>query len=275
MDTLLPVVPAVSIALTAALYSCVGHGGASGYIAVMILFGFCPEVIKPTALFLNILVSGIAAVQFYRAGFFRANLFWPFACTSIPCSLAGGYFVLSDGFYSAAVGGTLLFSAFRLLLRTPEPAGLARPPVLPAALFSGAVIGLTSGLIGVGGGIFLSPFLILAGWAGTKEAAAVSAFFVLANSLAGLLGYAGAAHGLPPVAAMFAIAAVAGGIAGSYLGSRKFSRPAISRALSLVLMIASLKLIRALAAPAGASSLWNVPAILTQSFSFLFGFPGK
>jgi len=243
MDSMLIILLAVCITLIATLYSCVGHGGASGYIAVLILFGLSPLVIKPTALFLNIIVASIAAIQFYRAGYFRWSIFWPFACTSIPFAFTGGFFVLPDGPYKIAIGVTLLFSAWRLLGRSAQPASRLIPPSVSTALLTGAAIGLVSGLIGVGGGIFLSPLMILSGWARTKETAAVSAFFVLVNSLSGLLGYASAAHSIPQMAVFFAMAAVAGGMTGSYLGSRRFSHLVVQRALSIVLILAGIKLI--------------------------------
>jgi uncharacterized protein len=243
MDPFLLIALALCVALIAALYSCVGHGGASGYIAVMMIFGLLPDVIKPTALMLNILVSAIAAFQFYRAGYFRWSLFWPFACTSIPCAYVGGYFVLSGDVYKLAVGITLMFSAMRLLVRSPLQKNELKTLSLPLSLSVGAVIGLASGLIGVGGGIFLSPLLILLGWAGVKETAAVSAFFILVNSGAGLLGHMNAAQNIPPVALVIAAAAVSGGLAGSYLGSRRLPLVAIQRALSIVLVIAGYKMI--------------------------------
>ncbi|HVO66351.1 MAG TPA: sulfite exporter TauE/SafE family protein [Syntrophales bacterium] len=242
MDPYILSILSVCVALVAVLYSCVGHGGASGYIAVMMIFGILPGVIKPTALVLNILVSSIAAVQFYRAGYFRWRLFWPFACTSVPFAYAGGYFILPIEVYKLAVGVTLLFSAMRLLVRSPLQKDEINHPSIPVSLLVGAVIGLTSGLIGVGGGIFLSPLLILMGWAGIKETAAVSAFFVLVNSASGLFGHVNAAQNVPPMALMIAGAAVFGGLAGSYLGSRRLPLLVIQRALSIVLVVAGYKM---------------------------------
>jgi hypothetical protein len=231
------------VAGIAALYSCVGHGGASGYIAVMMFFGLMPAVIKPTALTLNILVSSIAAFQFYKAGFFRWSLFWPFACTSIPFAYIGGHLTLPVEVYRIAIGITLLFSAMRLLIRAPLQKNEIRHPSTGVSLSVGAILGLISGLIGVGGGIFLSPLLILMGWAGIKETAAVAAVFVLVNSVSGLLGHLNAAQDMPPVALVIACAAVCGGITGSYFGSRRLPLLAIQRALSVVLAIAGYKMI--------------------------------
>jgi len=231
------------IAAIAVMYSCVGHGGASGYIAVMMFFGLMPAFIKPTALVLNILVSSIAAFQFYRAGFFRWSLFWPFACTSIPFAYIGGHLTLPVETYRIAIGITLLFSAVRLLIRTPLQKNEIRHPSTVVSLSVGAILGLISGLIGVGGGIFLSPLLILMGWAGIKETASVAAVFVLVNSASGLLGYINAAQDVPPIALVIACAAVCGGITGSYFGSRRLPLFAIQRALSIVLVIAGYKMI--------------------------------
>jgi uncharacterized protein len=231
------------VAGIAVLYSCVGHGGASGYIAVMMFFGLMPAVIKPTALTLNILVSSIAAFQFYRAGFFRWSLFWPFACTSIPFAYIGGHLTLPVEVYRIAIGITLLFSAMRLLIRAPLQKNEIRYPSTVISLSVGAILGLISGLIGVGGGIFLSPLLILMGWAGIKETAALAAVFVLVNSASGLLGHLNAAQDVPPVALVIACAAVCGGITGSYFGSRRLPLLTIQRALSMVLCIAGYKMI--------------------------------
>ncbi len=231
------------IAAVAVLYSCVGHGGASGYIAIMMFFGLMPAIIKPTALVLNILVSSIAAFQFYKAGYFRWSLFWPFACTSIPFAYIGGHLTLPVEIYRIAVGIMLLFSAVRLLIRAPSQNNEIGRPSYVVSLFVGAILGLISGLVGVGGGIFLSPLLILAGWAGIKETAAVASLFVLVNSVSGLLGHMNAAQNIPPMALVIAAAAVCGGITGSYFGSRRLPLLAVQRTLSMVLCIAGYKLI--------------------------------
>jgi hypothetical protein len=233
----------ICIFTIAVLYSCVGHGGASGYIAIMTLFGLAPLAIKPTALVLNILVSLIASIQFYRAGYFRWSAFWRFAATSVPCAFIGGYFVLPAYFYKYIVVLILWFSAVQLFVR---PAILISGISLPSSTLSllvGAVLGLFSGLIGVGGGIFLSPLLILMGWAGNKETAAVSAFFILANSCSALLGYVHGNHTVPAYAFNFALTAVAGGLVGSYLGSRQLPILGVQKVLSLVLMIAGYKVL--------------------------------
>jgi uncharacterized membrane protein YfcA len=233
----------ICIVTVAVLYSCVGHGGASGYIAVMTIFGLSSIAIKPTALVLNILVSFIASVQFYRAGYFRWSVFWRFAITSIPFAFIGGSFILPAYFYKYIVVLILWFSAVQLFVRPVVQTNKIRLPSIPISLLVGAVLGLLSGLIGVGGGIFLSPLLILMGWAGNKETAAVSAFFILANSCSGLAGYVNGNHTIPPYAFNFALAAASGGLMGSYLGSRQLPAMSVQKILSVVLVIAGYKVL--------------------------------
>jgi hypothetical protein len=188
---------AAAVLLVAFLYSSVGHAGASGYIATMSLFSLAPGVIKPSALLLNILVASIGAWQFWRAGHFSWRLFWPFALLSIPAAFLGGYINLPTHIFKAAVGLVLWFSAARFLLRPGDDAVLHEPS-RPAALSVGAGLGLLSGLTGTGGGIFLTPLLLLMRWARTKTAAAVSALFILVNSASGLLGNLASTRRLPP-----------------------------------------------------------------------------
>src|SRR5450759_1215575 len=203
------------VTIVAFLYSSVGHAGASGYIAVMALCGLSANFIRPTALVLNILVASIGAWQFWRAGHFSWRLFWPFALLSVPAAFLGGYINLPTHVFKAAVGLVLWFSAARFLLR-PGADDVVREPSRPAAISIGAGLGLLSGLTGTGGGIFLTPLLLLMRWARTKTAAAVSALFILANSASGLLGNFAGTRRLPPLALMLAVAVVIGGTAGSY-----------------------------------------------------------
>ncbi len=233
---------AVCLAVIAFLYSSVGHAGASGYIAVMTLFGVGLQQVKTTALALNILVATITAVQFWHAGFFSWRLFGPFALLSVPMAFLGGYLNLSHAALKIVVGLVLLGSAARFLWQ-PRETTMANRPGLVAALLSGGCIGLLSGLTGTGGGIFLTPLMLLAGWAPTKTAAAVSAMFILVNSVAGLLGNFAATSQLHPAIGLFFVASMLGGSIGSYLGSRKFSAMWIKRLLAVVLSIAGLKLI--------------------------------
>jgi uncharacterized membrane protein YfcA len=231
-----------AILAVAFLYSSVGHAGASGYIAVMTLFGLAPAVIKPTALALNILVASIGTLQYARAGHFSWRLWWPFAAASTPLAFVGGYANLPARWFQALVGIVLLASAVRLLMR-PTPDAETRAPSRGVALAVGGALGLLSGLTGTGGGIFLTPLLILRRWARTKAAAATSAAFILVNSTAGLAGNVGATRSFPAVAVAFAVAAALGGTGGSYLGSRRFPVTLVQRLLALVLVIAGVKLL--------------------------------
>jgi len=233
---------ALGMLLVSFLYSSVGHAGASGYIAVMSLFSVVPAVIKPTALLLNILVASIGAWQFWRAGHFSWRLFWPFALLSIPFAFVGGYLNLPAHVFKTIVGLVLWFSAARFLLR-PSGDEVLHEPSRPAALCIGAGLGLLSGLTGTGGGIFLTPLLLLMRWARTKTVAAVSALFILVNSTSGLLGNLAATRRLPAVALILAVTVILGGTAGSYFGSRRFPHTVIKRLLAIVLLIAGVKLI--------------------------------
>lgn len=231
------------ILVMAILYSSVGHGGASGYIAILALFSLAPVAFKPTALVLNILVSAIATIYFSRAGHFSWHLFWPFAATSIPFSFLGGFLRLPAHVYQPLVGIVLLASAYRLFPWKDRETTEGLRPSVTAALMVGAVLGFLSGLTGVGGGIFLSPLLLLLGWARVKEVSAVAALFILVNSIAGLLGHIGSLQTMPRYVPILAAAALAGGITGSFLGSSRIPASGIVRALSVVLIIAGFKLL--------------------------------
>ncbi len=233
---------AICVMAIAFLYSSVGHAGASGYIAVMSLFGIAPMVIKPTALSLNILVACISAWQFWRMGYFSWKLFLPFAALSIPMSFLGGYLNLPTAIFKVMLGITLLLSAMRFLIK-PTDEIVTTAPNLPVALSVGGAIGFLSGLTGTGGGIFLTPLMFLLHWAKSKTVSAVSAMFILVNSIAGLLGNISATKQLPPFVLILLAAALIGGTAGSYLGSHKLSHILIQRLLAIVLTIAGLKLI--------------------------------
>jgi uncharacterized membrane protein YfcA len=232
----------LGIFVVALLYSSVGHAGASGYIAVMSLLSIAPAAIKPTALTLNILVASIGAWQFWRAGHFSWRLFWPFAVLSVPLAFLGGFINLAPHVFKIALGLVLLYSAARFLLHPPEE----RDPLEPSralAITVGGGIGLLSGLTGTGGGIFLTPILLFMHWARAKPAAAVSALFILVNSIAGLLGNYGSAKQFPLFALVLVVAAGIGGVIGSYAGSRCLNPIAIKRFLAIVLLIAGTKLI--------------------------------
>jgi uncharacterized membrane protein YfcA len=232
----------LAIGLIAFLYSSVGHAGASGYIATMTLFGLAPMIIRPTALVLNILVATIGTFQFWRAGYFSWKLFWPFALLSVPAAYLGGYLQPSASVLRILIGIVLLFSAVRLIFRRADPAKTAAP-ARPTAVGVGAGLGFLSGLTGTGGGIFLTPLLLFCRWAHIRQAAAVSALFILVNSIGGLVGYFTAKRSIPSLGLILAAAAIIGGTLGSHLGSRRFPTRSISILLAIVLMIAGTKLI--------------------------------
>ncbi len=231
------------VALVAFLYASVGHAGASGYIAVMSLLALVPAVIKPTALALNVLVAAVAFVQFARAGHFRWSLFWPFAVLAPPLAFLGGWLQLPTHAFQLLIGTVLLYSAAQLIFKPATKVEL-QPPSILMAVCAGALIGLLSGLTGTGGGIFLTPLLLLMGWAGAKNAAAVSALFILLNSAAGLAGWVGSGQPWPALPWwMLLLAAGTGGAIGATLGSRYFEPVWIKRLLAAVLVIAGLKLL--------------------------------
>jgi uncharacterized membrane protein YfcA len=241
--TIIALLIALLIFVVALLYSTVGHAGASGYLAAMALFGVAPVVMKPTALTLNIIVALIGTVRFYRAGYFSWRTFWPFAVASIPASFIGGSLTLPVPIYKSIVGVVLLYSAARLFFSAAS-ADVKNTKLVPIwmALVVGAAIGLLSGLTGVGGGIFLSPVLLLMHWAGTKETSGVSAAFILVNSIAGLLGNVPAISFLPGDLIYWVPAALIGGWLGTELGTRVLPIAGIRRWLSVVLVVAGLKL---------------------------------
>jgi len=232
----------IPLFLVAALYGTVGHGGASGYLAVMALAGIAPAVMKPTALTLNLAVSLIGTVLFFRAGHFAWRLFWPFAITSIPFAFLGGHLDVPTHIFKLLLAFALGFAALRLLLPAPKNEEL-RPAPIAWVLVTGALMGVVSGLIGVGGGIFLTPLLLLMRWSDTKTAAAVSAPFIFVNSAAGLAGHAASLEHLPSVWPWLALVVVAGGFIGAQWGSVAARAAQLRPALALVLGVACAKLV--------------------------------
>jgi uncharacterized membrane protein YfcA len=238
------VIIAILFFVGAALYASVGHAGASAYLAVMGLYTFAPSVMKPTALALNILVAAVATLKFYRAGLFSWRLFWPFAVASIPAAFIGGAMTLPTRSYKIVVGIVLLYAAvwmFRSSLRPLQ--ATAHLPPLWAAIVSGLAIGFLSGLTGVGGGIFLSPLILYLAWADTRSTSGVAAPFILVNSIAGLLGHFSSVSQLPPNISVWGAAAVLGGWIGATYGSKHAPPPMLRQLLSLVLIVAGVKLI--------------------------------
>lgn len=232
----------VGVLVIAFLYSSVGHAGASGYIAVMALASIASPIIRPTALVLNIVVATIGSVQFWRAGHFRWSLFWPFALASIPAAYYGGTLTLPTRVLNLLIGIVLLASALRLLIQL-QPANETHAPTKPVAMVTGGLLGFLAGLTGTGGGIFLTPLMILLRWSSTKQAAAVSVVYILVNSASGLLGAMQKGIDLPPFLWPMIGAVIVGGSFGSYLGSRRFSVPVIHVLLASMLILAGIKLI--------------------------------
>ena len=248
MDEVLVALLALGMLAAAFGYASVGHGGASAYLAAMALAGVAPAEMRPVALLLNVLVSSLATWKFQRAGHFRWRLFWPFAVVSIPLAYVGGAITLPGQAYKILVGVVLLYAAWQLWRSGragDEMRELREPPLLWAMLI-GAAMGLLAGLTGVGGGIFLSPLLLMLGWAGTKQTSAVAAPFILVNSIAGLAALLitkGAA--LPSYAWVLAPAVIAGGWLGAEYGSRRFANPLVRRLLAVVLALAGVKMVSA------------------------------
>jgi uncharacterized membrane protein YfcA len=238
-----PFLLAVLFFATAVLYSSVGNAGASGYLAAMALTGLAPETMKSTALMLNIVVALITTLRFYRAGHFSWSIFWPFTVASVPFAFLGGVLSLPGTLYRVLVGVALLFAAYRLFCYTDRGRRPSRAVPLLPALLCGMGLGFASGLTGIGGGIFLSPLLIVMGWADPRSSAAVSAAFILINSAAGLFGASVNMHALPSAAALWIGAVVLGGIVGSELGARQLAEVTLRRLLAVVLAIAGLKLL--------------------------------
>lgn len=241
------VIVLIAVFIVAVMYSSVGHGGASGYLAVMAFMSVAPEITRPTALVLNLFVASIGTYQFWRAGHFRWRTFWPFAATSIPFAFYGGIVQLPTHIYKIVLGVVLCLAALRLAVKFASDDDDEKEPPVPVGLVIGAAIGLLSGMVGVGGGIFLTPVLMLAHWAETKTGAAVSVVFILVNSFAGLLGNYLMGKGtnifqLPSGVWFWIIAAVCGGIVGSTLGAKKFDSITLRRVLAVVLLLAGVKL---------------------------------
>ncbi|MFN2645941.1 MAG: sulfite exporter TauE/SafE family protein [Burkholderiales bacterium] len=246
MEPLVTTFLAAGMLVAAFGYAAVGHGGASAYLAALGLAGVAPAEMRPMALVLNLLVSALGTYKFYRAGYFRWRLFWPFAVVSIPLAFAGGAIALPGDTYKVLVGIVLIYAAWQLWLsaRLGNEMRTVREPPLLWAMVVGALLGFLSGLTGVGGGIFLSPLLLMMGWAGTKQTSAVAAPFILVNSLAGLIGgFTMQAATLPPQVAIFAMAVLIGGWLGAEYGSRRFANPLVRRILAVVLAAAGAKMV--------------------------------
>lgn len=236
------IVPLIFVA--ALLYASVGHGGASGYLAVMALLSIAPESMRPAALALNVLVSSIALYKFYRVKAFSWQLLFPIITGSIPFAFVGGLISLPSVIYKPVVGIVLIIAAWQIFVRAKHiPEKIQQEPSTVTLIGIGAGLGLLSGLTGVGGGIFLSPILILMNWAETKTISGIAAAFILVNSISGLAGVLTQNYVLPAGIILWALAAIAGGLIGAEYGSRRLANPTIRQLLALVLVVAGIKMI--------------------------------
>ncbi len=229
--------------IVAALYASVGHGGASGYLALMALFSFAPAVMKPTALLLNLFVSSVSFIQFYRGGFFKWKTFLPFAIASIPLSFLGGTITVDNLLYKKLLGCLLVIPVVRFFFfKNVDPKDL-KPSNTGLSLVIGGIIGLLSGMIGIGGGIILSPVVLLLKWTDQKQTAAISAAFIFVNSIAGLAGQL--TKGIEFSGSMFVYVAIAfaGGLCGAYLGALRLQQSVLKNVLAGVLALAAYKLL--------------------------------
>ena len=231
------------IFLVAGLYASVGHGGASGYLALMTLMSMPIATIKPVALMLNIAVSLIAFIQFYRSGFFNKKLFIPLAIASVPAAYAGGLLSIDPHLYKQLLGGLLFISAVRLAMPLKKEVIVVQHFNIVLVVMIGASIGFLSGMIGIGGGIILSPLLILVRYSDVKTTSGISALFIFVNSIAGLLGQMKQGIEFSSSMSVMIAVAIAGGLIGSYIGARQLNISMLKKVLAVVLFIASLKLI--------------------------------
>ncbi len=234
---------AVLLLAAALLYSSVGHGGASGYLAAMALFGVAPLLMKPTALTLNIVVASIAVFKFYRSGSFSWQLFVPLAITAIPMAYIGGTMVLPVHWYKPLVGLVLVWAAWRSFKTASASLYELRTASSSVLLITGALLGFLSGLTGVGGGIFLSPLLLFLRWAPVKVISGVAAAFILVNSIAGILGVMTTGVEFHAALPLWIVAVLIGGFIGAEYGSKRLANPTIQRLLALVLLVAGIKMI--------------------------------
>ncbi len=233
----------VAVFAIAFLYSSVGHGGASGYLATMSIAGISVLLMRPSALLLNVFVAGIAFIHFYRGGWFRTNLVIPFLILSVPLAFIGAGFKIEYSLYKKLLGGCLVLAAMRIAGLFPEKKDISSAPPFVLALIIGGVIGLLSGMLGIGGGIILSPLILLMGWGRMKETATASALFILINSVSGLARIAYDGFPLNDYMILLTALAFAGGWLGSRWGSERAGQMVMKRILATVLMVAAIKLI--------------------------------
>lgn len=230
--------------MAAALYSSVGHGGASAYIALMTLFGLAPAEVRPAALVLNIIVAGLGAIRYLRAGRFDWNVFWPFAIAAIPAAFLAGRVELAPSLYKPLLAAALALAALRYLVwPQTDAAKETHRPQLWVALLAGAALGALAGLTGIGGGVYLSPVLVYAGWSDPKRATGIAALFIVVNSLAGLAGRLSSLASVPAYLPWLIVAVIIGAVAGTSLSLAKLDKRGVLRALGVVLGLAAIALV--------------------------------
>ncbi len=229
--------------LVAFLYASVGHGGASGYLALMALYGIAPEEMKPTALVLNLFVSVTSFTHYYRGDYFSKKIFIPIAAASIPLAFIGGMITVEETIYKRILGVLLLVPILRFFFFKNVADSKLHPHTVPVAVLSGGIVGLLSGMIGIGGGILLSPILLLLQWTNQKQTAAISAAFIFVNSVAGLGGMLTRGITFTSDMVFYVSVAFVGGFLGAYLGAKKFNSTVLKYVLAVVLLLASYKLI--------------------------------
>lgn len=229
--------------IVAMLYSSVGHGGASGYLALMAIYAFTPDVMKPTALILNLFVSLTSFIQFYRGEHFKWKIFLPLAIASIPMAFIGGLIIMEASVYKKILGSLLFIPVIRFLFFANVPDDELKKSNVIVSVLIGCFIGFLSGLIGIGGGIILSPILLLLKWTNQKQTAAISALFIFVNSLSGLAGQLIKGINISPDMLSYVAVAFAGGLCGAYLGALRFNQNVLKNTLAVVLMMAGWKLI--------------------------------
>ncbi len=232
----------LGLPFVAFMYSAVGHGGASGYLALMALFSFSPEVMKPTALLLNLFVAAISFYHYWKAGHFNKRLFFYFALASVPLSFLGGLIEIDSSLYKKILAVFLLFATLKMLNVFGKEVKIKQELKAWKGVVIGGAIGFFSGLIGIGGGIILTPIILLMNWGKMKEAAAVSALFIWVNSASGMAGQISSGVVIEANTFILAAIAVIGGYFGAYLGSKKLNNKGLRFLLAAVLATAFVKL---------------------------------
>lgn len=232
----------MAIGLMAVLYSSVGHGGASGYLAAMALWGLLPEEMRPAALLMNIVVTSWLLFRFQPYKLMPYKLFWPLVIASTPLAFIGGVIKIDAEAYRLLVGVMLLLAAVRMLMINKAAESIQQPTMI-AVLLVGAILGFSAGLTGIGGGVFLSPILLIFGWCSIRQSTAVAAGFILLNSISGLAGYIVSDQSWPMGAGWLVIAALAGCLFGGELAAHRASSLTLQKLLAAVLAIAAVKMV--------------------------------